>query len=205
MRMNGVWRVYKPRERWRRPAGDARLVLETVDAVAVGFTIPLAEFLTARELERHEVLQSLGPDLLADAFDRDDALRRAREHPDDPVADVLLNQRVVAGIGNVFKNEVLFVAAINPFTTVSQLADADVARAFDVARKQLRMNVAGAARTLAPSSGRRTTNSLHPDKALWVYQRAGERCRKCASVIQFRKTGAEARATFWCPRCQPAI
>ena len=203
MRMNGVWQVYKPRERWRRRARDMRLVLETADAVAVGFTIPVAEFLTARGLERHAVLQSLGPDLLGESFDGAEAVRRAREHPDEAIADVLLDQRVAAGIGNVFKNEVLFVAGINPFTTVSQLADADLARAFEVARKQLRLNVAGRDRTLAPAAQRRTTNSLHPGKGLWVYQRAGGRCRKCGAVVQFTKTGADARGTFWCPRCQP--
>jgi endonuclease-8 len=203
MRMNGVWQVYRPHERWRRPVRDMRLVLETAEAVAVGFTIPVAELLTARDLERHEVLQALGPDLLSEAFDRGEALRRAREHPDEAIGDVLINQRVLAGIGNVFKSEVLFVAGLNPFTAVSQLADADLERAFEVARKQLRVNVTGRGRTLAPASGRRTTNSLHPGKGLWVYERAGERCRKCGGVIEFRKTGVDARGTYWCPRCQP--
>src|SRR4051794_22639863 len=91
MRMNGSWHIYHPGERWRRPARDMRIVVGTSDAVAVGFAIPVAEFLTSRGLARHTQLQALGPDLLDPAFDRAAARVRIRQHPDDVVADVLLN------------------------------------------------------------------------------------------------------------------
>jgi endonuclease-8 len=202
MRMNGVWHVYPVGARWRRPSRDMRIAIATADAVAVGFTIPVAEFLTRRDFERHEGLQALGPDLLADSFDRAVVLARMRAQKDEPIADVLLNQRVVAGIGNVFKSEILFAAAVSPFARTSELPDAVLERVIDVARKQLRMNVVDERRSLAPSRGRRTTNSLHPGKGLWVYERSGEPCRKCGTAIRFRKTGVDARGTYWCPRCQ---
>jgi endonuclease-8 len=120
----------------------------------------------------------------------------------DPIGDALLNQRVLAGIGNVFKSEVLFLAAIDPFTPVSELEDGAIGRIIDIAAAQLRANVAPRERTLAPTRGRRTTGSLHPGKGLWVYSRGGQPCRKCGALIQARKTGADARLTYWCPRCQ---
>ena len=202
MRMNGSWHVYRPGERWHRPALDMRIVVSTSEAVAVGFNIPVAEFLTSRELARHRQLQALGPDLLDPAFDRGAAHARIREFADDAIADVLLNQRAIAGIGNVFKSETLFIAGIDPFTRVGDLTDDAIARLIDIALKQLRTNVVTQARSLAPTRGRRTTGSLHPDKALWVYGRGGLPCRKCGVAIKSRKTGDDARLTYWCPRCQ---
>jgi endonuclease VIII len=203
LRMNGAWHVYGPGERWRRPARDMRILLETPRAVAVGFQVPVAELLTGRELARHETLNALGPDLLDDVFDRDEAIRRMRARANEAVADVLLDQRVMAGIGNVFKSEILFAAAVNPFAAVQSLDDETLGRIVDVARKQLRGNVGDRARTLAPARGRRTTNSLHPAKGLWLYERAGEPCRKCGARVEARKAGDDLRVTYWCPRCQP--
>jgi endonuclease VIII len=202
MRMNGDWHIYPPAERWRRPSRDMRIVIATCDAVAVGFNIPVAEFLTSHDLLRHPQLQALGPDLLDPAFDRAAAHARIRAHGEDAVGDVLLNQRVIAGIGNVFKSEILFIARLDPFLRVADLTDESIERLLDIATKQLRVNVAGQARTLAPARGRRTTGSLHPDKGLWVYGRGGLPCRKCGTAILARKTGEGARLTYWCPRCQ---
>ncbi|HEV2720122.1 MAG TPA: DNA-formamidopyrimidine glycosylase family protein, partial [Thermoanaerobaculia bacterium] len=118
MRMNGAWHIYRPGERWRRPRRDMRIVIETDDFVAVGFNIPVAELVTGRELQR--ALHAQGPDLLAD-FDVDEAVRRAREHGEEEIADVLLNQRVAAGIGNIWKSESLFARGINPFRNVNDI------------------------------------------------------------------------------------
>jgi endonuclease-8 len=203
MRMNGVWQVYRPGEGWRRPARDMRIVIETQRAIAVGFTIPVAEFLTRSQLARHDDLQSLGPDLLSGSFNREEAMRRAREHNAEAIADVLLNQRVVAGIGNVFKSEILFVAGVNPFAPVSRLDDETLGRILDVASRLLRVNVRTPQRGFPTPRGRSTTNSLNPSKALWVYERSGRACRTCGAPVQFRKTGVDGRATYWCPRCQP--
>ena len=204
MRMNGSWHGYPPGAAWRLPARDMRVLVETKEFVAVGFNVPVAELLTARELARHEALRELGPDLLDESFDPGGAMARARTQPAaTPVADVLLNQRVAAGIGNELKSEVLFVAGVYPFTPVSTLADADLTRILGVGRDLLRANTNVRGR-LAPSRGRRTRDSLGRDGALWVYGRGGKPCRKCGTPIQAKKTGIDARVTYWCPRCQPA-
>lgn len=202
MRMNGSWHLYRPADRWKRAARDMRVLIATADAVAVGFNVPIAELLTSRELSRHRRLQALGPDLLGGAFDLDEAFKRLRVHDRDPIADALLNQRVLSGIGNVFKSEILFIAGIEPFTRVADLDDATLRAVLEISQKQLRMNVAARSRTLAPARGRRTTGSLHPSKGLWVYGRGGQPCRRCGTMIQANKTGPDARLTYWCPRCQ---
>src|SRR6185436_19978777 len=97
----------------------------------------VAEFLTPRALARHRPLQTLGPDLLSPTFDRAEALRRIRERPGDAIADALLNQRVLAGIGNVFKCEVLFLGGVHPFTRVADVDGSALERLIDIAREQL--------------------------------------------------------------------
>jgi endonuclease-8 len=202
MRMNGSWHLYRPGERWQRPRRDLRLSVATETVVAVGFNVPVAELIPARELARHRELGALGPDLLDAAFDRAEAIRRVRAHPRDAVADVLLNQRVMAGIGNVLKSEILFVAGIEPFTTIDALADERLEALIDVARRLLAASVLGRVATLSPAFGRRTTRSLDPAAKLWVYGRGGRPCRTCGAAIQSRASGMDARRTYWCPRCQ---
>ena len=181
MRMNGSWHLYKPGEKWMRRRSDMRIVIETDAWVAVGFTIPVAAFHDERSLERQDDLRQIGPDLLAESFDADEALRRIRERADSEIADVLLNQRVVAGIGNEYKSEVLHLGRINPFVHVSSLSDEQIRELLRIARKLM----------LA---------SVRPKN---VYGRGGQRCRKCGTAIAFAKQGRDARSTYWCPRCQP--
>jgi endonuclease-8 len=203
MRMNGSWHVYPSGAPWKRPSRDMRILIATADAVAVGFNIPVAEFLTARELARHPQLRTLGPDLLAGSFDAAaavDAIHLRRE----AIEDVLLDQRIVAGIGNVFKSEILFLSGINPFVAASALSADALQRVVAVAREQLKANVLLASQTLSPAFGRRTTRSLNPRDKLWVYGRGGKPCRTCGTPIESRQAGLNARLTFWCPRCQPA-
>ena len=213
MRMNGSWHLYRPGEPWRRPARDMRILLETPTAVAIGFNVPIAEFLTDRDLARHPALRALGPDLLAGAgsagqthgqpaFDRSEALRRLRQQSGGAIGDALLDQRVVAGIGNIFKSEVLFLARIDPFATVASLSDEQLGRVLDIAREQLAANVMTPSQTLSRARGIRTTRSLDPRATLWVYGRSGQPCRRCGATIQARKTGLDARLTYWCPVCQ---
>ncbi len=205
MRMHGSWHLYRPGERWQRPRRDMRIVVSTAAFVAVGFNIPEAEFVDAAGLARHRQLAALGPDLLAAAFDRAEASRRLRARPDDTIADVLLNQRVLAGIGNVFKSEILFMARVHPRTRVRDITADAVERILAIAAQQLRANVGARDRTLAPAAGRRTTGSLHPSKGLWVYGRAGEPCRICGTAVRLEKDGADARLTYWCDCCQPGV
>jgi len=202
MRMHGSWHLYRPGERWRRPGREMRIVLSTDVFLAVGFNIPDAEFLDHAGLARHRQLDALGPDLLDPQFDWWEARRRLRAHPDEAIADVLLNQRVVAGIGNVFKSEILFAAGVHPLTHVRALSDETLERILTIAVKQLRANVTPRDRTLAPAAGRRTTGSLHPSQGLWVYDRAGEPCRACGTPITLEKAGLDARLTYWCGQCQ---
>jgi endonuclease-8 len=209
MRMNGSWHLYRPGAAWQRPARDMRILVETAGAVAVGFNVPIAELLSNRQLERHKEIGALGPDLLAGAGERYDyavdtaeIVRRMRACGSCPIADVLLNQRVVAGIGNVFKSEILFAAGIDPFTPAASLADADLERLVGIARDQLAASVLDGSKTLSRSTGRRPTRSLDPGAALWVYSRGGKPCRRCGTPIVSRKTGLDARLTYWCEQCQ---
>lgn len=196
MRMNGSWHIYRPAERWKRPRRDMRVVIGTERFVAVGFNIPVAEFLDDRALRRQEDLRRIGPDLLGPDFDVDEAVRRIAARPDAEVANVLLNQRVIAGIGNVFKSEVLFLAGIDPFARCGTISESDLRRLLAISRKLLRHNVDHG------RSDRITMNSLDRSRKLWVYGRGGDPCRRCATPIEYRKQGADARGTYWCPRCQ---
>jgi endonuclease VIII len=209
MRMNGSWHLYRTGARWLRPSSDMRVLVATADAVAVGFNVPVAELLSRRELERHPQIRQLGPDLLAGAggryqyeIDLPAIVARMRARGREPIAEVLLNQRVLAGIGNVFKSEILFEAGVDPFCPVSTLSDADLERIARIARNQMAASVLERAKTLTPAIGRRTTRSLDPGARLWVYSRGGKPCRRCGTIIKSKKTGLDARLTYWCPQCQ---
>ncbi len=210
MRMNGSWHLYRPGERWRRPRAAMRVTIETAPWVAVAFDVPVAEWLDARALARQEDLARMGPDLLAAEFDAAEAARRVRARPAEEIGDVLLNQRVLAGIGNVFKSEILFVAGVDPFRAAGSLSDDELARILAVSRDLLRVNAGGGAGARAGSAGalpwtvsRRTTRRANPSERLWVYGRGGEPCRRCGAPIAFARQGPHARVTYRCPRCQP--
>jgi len=200
MRMNGSWHIYRPGERWQRPHRDMRLVIETAAMHAVAFTVPVAEFVTSRELANHDVVAELGPDPLSDNFNAEEAIERIQAHGDVEITDVLLDQRVIAGIGNVFKSEVLFEGGVHPETRVDALSDARLAELVDIARRQLAANVV----ETMPRFGRRTTGRMAIAEGLWVYGRGGRPCRRCGTPITFARQGLGARPTYWCPRCQTA-
>jgi endonuclease-8 len=205
MRMNGSWHIYRPGEPWQRSRRDMRIVVATADFVAVGFNIPVAEFIAGRNMERHEELRRLGPDLLSDAFDQEEALRRIKERSGDLIADVLLNQRVMAGIGNVYKSEVLFACGLNPFTAVRDAGDTTLQCLIATGRRFLLANVHTSVAPMTTYTGfRRTTGRDNPSDRLWVYGRAGLPCRRCRTPIELKKHGPAARLTYWCPKCQPA-
>ena len=204
MRMNGSWHIYRAGEAWQRPRREMRIMLATADFVAVGFNIPVAEWLRRRALARHAELRQLGPDLLGEDFDEAEAERRLRQRPDAPVADVLLNQRVMAGIGNVYKSEILFACRVAPSTLVRALTDEQLSCLITTARKFLRANVTEGLAAMTTYLGfRRTTRRDAPGERLWVYGRVGEPCRRCATPVKISKQGRDARLTYWCPTCQP--
>jgi len=196
MRMNGSWHIYRPGERWRLPRRDMRLAIETAEWVAVAFNVPVADFYDSRSLERQEDLRRIGPDFIADAFDVNEAKRRIRERADMEIADVLLNQRVVSGIGNEFKSEILFMARVHPFARVADLSDEQLDAILSTARKVMRANVA------KHSAARITNFSLDPRQTQYVYARGGKPCRKCGTAIEYAKQGRDVRGTYWCPKCQ---
>jgi endonuclease VIII len=205
MRMNGSWHIYRPGERWQRPHSDMRIVLETDDMHAVAFSVPVAEFETAAALERTPALRDLGPDLLAEEFVAADAVERLAARADMDIADALLDQSAVAGIGNIYKSEVLFAGRINPFLKVREITRDDIERLVAIAVKFLRANVAdGVPGGITTYSGlRRTTGRSDPGGRLWVYGRGGKPCRRCGTPVSRAKQGPHARSTYWCARCQP--
>lgn len=205
MRMNGSWHIYRPGEKWQRGETHVRVVVETADIIAVGFDIPIAEFLTQRALERHPDLARLGPDLLDDAVDVDEIVRRFRERAHLPMHEAILNQRVMAGAGNVFKSELLFLTAIHPQTRVAQVSDEQLRALIELGKKLLRVNVRpGAEDGIVTYTGmRRTTGRSNPGERLWVYGRRGSPCRKCGTHVELAYWGEQSRSTYWCPHCQP--
>ena len=205
MRMNGSWHIYRPGERWQRSRQRMRVLVATADFEAVGFDIPVAELVTNERLAKHRDLARLGPDVLDDRFDREEALARLRAGPAMMVADALVNQRILAGLGNVYKSEVLFVCRVSPFAPVSVLTDEQLACLVDAAQKLLRANVAEKLAPMTTYTGyRRTTRRADPRERLWVYGRARRPCRRCGTPIEIRTQGADARLTYWCPTCQPS-
>lgn len=197
MRMHGSWHLYKPGEKWQKRRSEMRVVVETDAWVAVGFNIPVAAFHDARSLARQDDLRRIGPDLLAESFDEKEALRRMRDRGCEEIANVILNQRVVAGIGNEYKSEVLFLARINPFVPVRDVDERRLLELLRIAGKLMRANVQ------KRTPGRVTTFSLDPSQRKYVYGRGGKPCRKCGAPISFAKQGTDARPTYWCARCQP--
>jgi endonuclease-8 len=205
MRMNGSWHLYRHGEKWWRGPQAMRVRIDTADWVAVAFNVPVAEFVTVKELATSDPVAKLGPDLLGATFDRDEAVRRLIASGHQAIALSLLDQRLLAGIGNVYKSEVLFLSGVNPFTPTSAVPRDTLERMMDLARGLLKDNV------LEGTSGqiqtfrnlRQTKRSMDPDQNLWVYGRGGKPCRKCGTPIEMKKMGIEARSTYWCGRCQP--
>jgi endonuclease VIII len=199
MRMHGSWHIYRPGERWQRPRHAMRVLVGTAAFVAVGFDVPDAELTRASGLDGR-ALGRLGPDLLAPDFDAADAGRRLRARGDATIAEALLDQRALAGIGNEFKSEVLFEAGVDPFARVASLPDERLAALIAIARRQLAVNVREGSMPCA--RGRRTTGRMAPDEGVWVYGRGGRPCRRCGTPIAAAKQGITARLTYWCPNCQ---
>ena len=187
LRMTGSWHLYRPGERWRRARHLARAVLETDDSIAVCFAAPVVE--VGRVGDRR--LDHLGPDLCRPEVDLDEIIERVEllAVPSTEIADVLLDQRIAAGIGNVYKSEVLFACRVDPFTPVVDIGAVDRRRLFATASRQLRANLEPGQRATVPGG-------------LAVYGRTRRPCLACATPIAARDQGPQGRRTYWCPRCQ---
>lgn len=196
LRMTGSWHVYPAGERWRRGRHRLRVWLADADVQAVCFDAPVVELLDRAALARHPVLRRLGPDLCRADVDLEEAMARMASvpEPEAGLVEVLLDQRVAAGIGNVFASELAFLARRHPLTPWHAV-DVDTRRQLLAeATRLLRANLMRAQRTTVPGA---------PEGALWVYGRGGRPCRRCRATVQVAHLGDGARPTYWCPNCQP--
>lgn len=204
--MNGRWHIYRHGERWQAPRLHMRIVIENSEYQAVGFRVPVARMHTEQSLARDLHVARREDDVLSDEFDTAAALARLLASPHEALADALLDQSVLAGVGNVFKSEICFVLGLHPFRAVGTLTREEAATTISTAKKLLRVNVledSGDLIVTFRSQQRRTTHASDPSASLWVYGRAGEPCRRCGEQIRRRIQGEDARVTFWCPLCQP--
>ena len=207
LRMEGSWHLYRPGSRWQRPAHQARVVLQTREWTAVGFSLGVVELLP-RSAEDSAV-GHLGPDLLGPDWDLPQAVRRVTADPTVAVADALVDQRNVAGIGNLYKSELCFLRGLDPWLPVGAVPD--VSGLLEQARRVLEANKLRAAQATAGDTRR--------GRRLWVYRRDGQPCRRCGTPVRVAMQGptgygagadreaasvGRGRATYWCPRCQAA-
>jgi endonuclease-8 len=205
MLMSGSWHIYRPGERWQQPRQNLRIAIENAEFIAVGFKVPVAEMHTAQSLKRAAKIPPPETDVLRDSFDAAEAVRKMRERAGEEIADVLLDQKVLAGVGNVFKSEICFVCGVHPFRRVDALSDESLTALATAAQKLVGANVLeDSGDTIVTYGGRwrRTTRASDPAESLWVYGRAGEPCRRCGERIECRLQGPNARVSFWCPGCQ---
>jgi len=212
MLMSGSWHIYRTGEKWWMGKSRMRAVIRTADFEAVAFNVPVAEFHTDRSLERYSQIPKLGPDVLSGEFTVEMGMQRLAEYgsvnPQAEIAVVLLNQRVMAGLGNVYKSEVAFIAGVNPFRTMSTITPREMEVMAEFSQRYMQANVLdGAGDGIVTYFGnRRTTGNSNRDERLWVYGRQGQECRRCCgAAIMMRKQGEQARSTYWCPSCQPWI
>ena len=207
MLMNGSWHIYRPGEQWKRPQRDMRVLVGTDDFVAVAFNIQVAELYLTEKMDKESPSRKIEADFLAASFDAEEAFQRLRGEPALEAGEALLRQRIVAGMGNVYKSEVCFACGVNPFTKMGSVTDEQLHCLIATARKFIAANVTDASgEGIVTYTGfRRTTGRANPSDRLWVYGRRGKPCRKCGAPIDSRKQGLDARVTFWCPRCQPLV
>jgi endonuclease-8 len=191
LKMEGRWDVHPAGSRWRRPAHEARVALRTATHEAVGFSVVLDLVPTAEE---DGLVGHLGPDLLGPDWDADEAVRRIAAAPDVPIGQAVLDQRNLAGLGNVYRAELCFLAGVDPRHPVSSVPD--------LPRLVARAHALLVANRDRPD--RITTGDRRPGRRLWVYRRRGP-CLRCGTPIQVGELGPEGqeRTVWWCPSCQP--
>jgi endonuclease VIII len=226
--MHGAWHRYRDGERWRRRRDAAVAILRTSRAAAVCFDAAIIELIETRAVPIHPGLSALGPDLLAPDLDPAAVVSRLLSpvRATRPVAEVLLDQTAVAGIGNVHRCEVLFLARVDPFRSMGTLRPDDIEDLLRRAATLLRANVGGGRRATVPRPGERGAAAVQDLAAgglvpwsgtglghdglgaaahwhgLWVYRRTGRPCRRCGTAIRSVAMGEPLRRLYWCPTCQ---
>lgn len=185
--MTGVWGVYGPGRRWGRSARRAWIVLRSRGHEIVEFDGPLLELLTEGRTRFDQRLAALGPDVLADEFDAAGFLKRLRaDDPTRPIGDALLDQRNVAGIGNIWKSEGCWEAGIDPWRSAGEVANREVLAIIDAVRPRMRRSATYGPRAIQPR----------------VYRLSGHPCPRCGGTVVGRGQGDANRTTYWCPGCQ---
>jgi endonuclease VIII len=187
LRMGGAWHVYRRGERWRKAARRAWLVVRTPEHEVVQFDGPVLELLTDARTRTDPRIARLGSDVLAPELDEDAVLLRLRA--DDPgrgVGDALLDQRNVAGIGNIWKSEACFAARLDPWRPLAAVADDELRAVLRAARAGMQASV---------------SNGGFP-REVRVYERAGRPCPRCGATVRARLQGDDGRTTYWCAGCQ---
>ena len=198
LKMEGSWHIYPHGARWRRPAFEARIVLDNADWSTVGFSLGVLEVLP--RADEHTVVGHLGPDPLGPSWDADEALRRVAADPDRAIGLALLDQRNLAGLGNVYRAELCFLRGVLPTRPVRDVPD--LAGLIDLSRRAIVANRDRVERTL--------TGDLRPGRMHYVYGRMGKPCRRCGTPIERGQLGdpvrpgqgRQDRVVYWCPRCQ---
>jgi endonuclease-8 len=187
LRMTGSWGVYRRGERWRRSPRRAWLVIRTDEHEVVQFDGPVLELMTESRTRFDRRLAALGPDVLAPQLDEQRFLGRLREDDQSRgVGDALLDQRNVAGVGNVWKSEGCFRTGLDPWRPLGSLGDDEALAVVREVRRLMQASVEGGG---------------HP-RGLQVYERAGRPCPRCGAPIRARGQGDDNRTTYWCPACQ---
>ena len=196
MGMTGSWHIYPRNHPWQKPAAQAVVVLTTAQWSVVCFTPKTIRIITARELQRDNYLQRLGPDILGPPIADDVMLQRMRSQNTVSIGEAVMNQTVVCGIGNVYKSEILFLERLHPLNLVGQLSDQQLLKLRDRAVMLMKRNL---------DNGPRTTRFGGDQQKLWVYGRQDGHCLKCDDTIQLLRQGDSNRSTCFCPTCQVRI
>ncbi|MDP9399196.1 MAG: hypothetical protein M3P96_15840 [Actinomycetota bacterium] len=193
-RMEGSWHLYRPGARWQGgPDWQIRAILANADWTAVGYRLPVVELLATSDED--QTVGHLGPDLLGEDWNADEAVARLRSVPERAIDEALLDQRNLAGIGNLYKIETLFLAGTSPWTPVRDVRD--LPGLVGLAQRLLERNKAVPEQ---PTTGDPRRGHDH-----WLYGRGGRPCRRCGTPIAVGDQGepTQERLTYWCPRCQP--
>lgn len=194
LKMRGSWHVYRPGERFQRPEHQARVILEVSDALAVCFAAPTVRLLAKGAESSDAYLTGLGPDLIPEQFDLDQAVTGLQALGPLSIGEALMTQTALSGIGNIYKSETLFVCRVNPFRAVSTLDRDALTQLVETARQLLRRNA-------QPGSAARGTTTRMAG-GYWVYRRSGEPCHVCGQIVRMQRQGALHRSTYYCPNCQ---
>ena len=192
--LTGSWRLYRIGERWHKPTRQLRVLIEVTDWVAVCFNAPVVETFRQFDRHRHPGFGGLGPDLSQASANLEVCVDRILDYVDPklPIAEVLLDQYVASGIGNVYRCEVLWAVGLSPFATAGSISEHDVRDVVRTATRLLRANLADG----------RGVSSPGDDGGVAVYGRNGQRCERCGDTIQVKRIGEMNRLLYWCPGCQ---